>query len=381
MIEEFKAALQEVARSTGRRGDTFLAHITPEEAEYLEKKYGGGTENPVTGLMEYAGEPGAGRGGEGSTGGGQGPGGGGDSGGGGFGGSRGDERGGMSEADAPSNVGRGFGGAQPQGRASRGEVRSGTSAPGKGKGPARGGTGKGSPSSASPEAGRAISRALSAMMSLGFGVPTSPVSLVDPEKDLVGIPAAVRDIAQALGNLKDVALGKTSAQFGKVESADPQGPTGVDVAAPSGVPAGGGEFFVVPYGTGPLDFSLTRPDAMEAPHFLGMGQAMTPLQQRSMLATYGTGGESGAYRSEPAQEYFRNLFLRNVLGDQGEIVSGARVLPVEAQYAREGLGLDVTPETSVENFARALSGLPSSEQVAEYMAAWQAAQPVTAREA
>jgi len=386
MIEEFKAALQEVAKVTGRRGDTVMVHITPEEEKYLEREFGGSTTNPVTGLKEYAGEPGAGRGGAGEGGFGGSDRGGGDSSGGGgrggFGGSRGDPRGGMTERDAPSNLGRAAGPAGPavgRGRGRGTPGRSGSDAPSD----MRGGVG-GQPSSslgrgtgASSDAGRSISRALSAMMSLGFGLPASALSIVDPEKDLVGVPAALRDIAQTLGTVKDKgleALGLESARGpGAVDVADPQGPTGVGMGPPSGVPAGGGDFTPV-NATGQLDFSLSRPEAMERPYFLGMGDAMTPLQQRAHLATYGTGGEAGTYRSEPAQEYFRNLFLRSIMDDQGGILPGAQVLPVEAQYAGN-MGFDVTPEMSVENFARALSGLPSSEQVAEYMAAWQPGPP------
>ena len=43
---------QEIARM-GRRGDTMLAHITPEEARLLRRRGGSGTINPVTGLPEF----------------------------------------------------------------------------------------------------------------------------------------------------------------------------------------------------------------------------------------------------------------------------------------------------------------------------------------
>jgi hypothetical protein len=39
--------------SKGRRGDTMLAHITPEEAEMLKSMGGSGTINPDTGLPEF----------------------------------------------------------------------------------------------------------------------------------------------------------------------------------------------------------------------------------------------------------------------------------------------------------------------------------------
>jgi len=43
---------QDIARM-GRRGDTMLAHITPEEARLLRRRGGSGTINPVTGLPEF----------------------------------------------------------------------------------------------------------------------------------------------------------------------------------------------------------------------------------------------------------------------------------------------------------------------------------------
>jgi len=47
-------AMAEMLRRMGRRGDTMLAHITPEEAEMLMEAGGSGTINPMTGLPEFA---------------------------------------------------------------------------------------------------------------------------------------------------------------------------------------------------------------------------------------------------------------------------------------------------------------------------------------
>lgn len=49
-------ALRDMARrvaDAGRRGDTMLAHITPEEARMLKARGGAGTRNPKTGLLEF----------------------------------------------------------------------------------------------------------------------------------------------------------------------------------------------------------------------------------------------------------------------------------------------------------------------------------------
>ena len=47
-------AMAEMLRRMGRRGDTMLAHITPEEADMLMEAGGSGTINPATGLPEFA---------------------------------------------------------------------------------------------------------------------------------------------------------------------------------------------------------------------------------------------------------------------------------------------------------------------------------------
>ena len=47
------AGIAQTMKDQGRGKDTMLAHISPEEAELLEKRGGVGTINPVTGLPEY----------------------------------------------------------------------------------------------------------------------------------------------------------------------------------------------------------------------------------------------------------------------------------------------------------------------------------------
>jgi hypothetical protein len=47
-------SMAEMLRRMGRRGDTMLAHITPEEADMLMQMGGSGTTNPDTGLPEFA---------------------------------------------------------------------------------------------------------------------------------------------------------------------------------------------------------------------------------------------------------------------------------------------------------------------------------------
>ena len=203
----------------------------------------------------------------------------------------------------------------------------------------------------------------------------------DEAAGITGMMGATRGIARGIGTAANQGLSALGLDVGHAptaeDSPDPQGSTGVDVAAPGGVPAGGGGVLEPPV---PPDFSLQRPDALEAPAFLGLGNAMTPLQQRAKLATFGTGSEVGGYRSEPALDFYKNLFLRSVIGDDGQIAEGAQLLPVEAQYIQQNLGLDPGPDVDIENFARSLSDLPSREQAAAFLSAFEAANAPRERE-
>jgi hypothetical protein len=53
MSEGGVASIAQAIARMGRRGDTMLAHITPEEARLLRRRGGSGTINPVTGLPEF----------------------------------------------------------------------------------------------------------------------------------------------------------------------------------------------------------------------------------------------------------------------------------------------------------------------------------------
>jgi hypothetical protein len=48
------SSMAQLVAGAGRRGDTMLAHITPQEAEMLKAAGGAGTINPITGLPEFA---------------------------------------------------------------------------------------------------------------------------------------------------------------------------------------------------------------------------------------------------------------------------------------------------------------------------------------
>lgn len=75
----------------------------------------------------------------------------------------------------------------------------------------------------------------------------------------------------------------------------------------------------------------TRPVAMAAPGFLGLG-GMSPLQQRTSIATRALGGDSPLYRSQDASDYYDNLLLRAMITDSGGTGSLDDVSDIEKQY-------------------------------------------------
>jgi len=363
-----KIDLRDLAKALARAGrgkDTMLAHITPREAKVLDA-IGGGDTNPQTGLPEY-GEGGADAGstggdsGTGSSGGG--PAGGSDpgtgrGGGGPAGGTAGAASGGGGEADRGGRASRGDvrGGAQGRGpgrggtgrggigssvggggQAGRSEVRSGTNAPGKGLGVARGGFGIGAQNAAA-EAEAAENAIRDKRVRQVTGI-------------MMGMPIdQLHDIAEVIGEGIS-AFGGPSA--GTIGSADPNAPGVTGVAGPADVSGGEsppGEPLALP--------GLERPEEIPFPQFLGISDAMTPLQQRAKIATFGTAGEVGGFRGPEAQEVYKNILLRSILGDENQVLPGSQILPVEAQYAQQALGSDVSQDMSVESFARTLMGLP-----------------------
>lgn len=93
----------------------------------------------------------------------------------------------------------------------------------------------------------------------------------------------------------------------------------------------------------PISFS--RPNPVTLPGSLGLSSAMNNLQQRAAIATDATQGSS-VYRSQKAQDYYKNLLRRALIGDNGELGEFGQVLPVENQYLRSLLGASYQPNTS-----------------------------------
>lgn len=106
------------------------------------------------------------------------------------------------------------------------------------------------------------------------------------------------------------------------------------------------------------DFKSVRPQgALNPPNALSLGggfsSQMTPLQQRSSIATQATSGGGGAYTDPAVQDYYRNLALQSLTSSSGRVQSGAFVLPIERQYLSTVFGVEPRNQ-SVSSFLSAL---------------------------
>ena len=96
------------------------------------------------------------------------------------------------------------------------------------------------------------------------------------------------------------------------------------------------------------------PGAIDAPGFLQLGSSMTPIQQRSKIATYGVSGDAGAYRDPATIEFYKNLVTRDLVDPSTRKVrAGAQVLPVERQFVTDVLGQSPRADTA-DSFLSAL---------------------------
>lgn len=96
------------------------------------------------------------------------------------------------------------------------------------------------------------------------------------------------------------------------------------------------------------------PGAIDAPGFLQLGAGMTPVQQRSKIATYGVSGDAGAFRDPATIEFYKNLVTRDLVDPSTrKVKAGAQVLPVEKQFVTDVLGQSPRADTA-ESFLSAL---------------------------
>lgn len=76
---------------------------------------------------------------------------------------------------------------------------------------------------------------------------------------------------------------------------------------------------------------FVRPDEMAAPDYLELSPAMTDLQRRTRLATFGVAGNDSRFRGADAQALYRNILLR-ALVDDGRALGTLRLEPIERQF-------------------------------------------------
>ncbi len=145
------------------------------------------------------------------------------------------------------------------------------------------------------------------------------------------------EIAAAIGTAATAAKGIAGAFKKPKAPPAPQTP-----AAPTG-PA-----------TQPDVTSFTRPAAGSPPGFLGPGLAgLTPIQQRTKSATLGTSGSDSRFRDPEALSFYKNLLFRDVVGDDGAVIPGASITPIEKQFLKQGFGQTPQADTP-ESFLSAL---------------------------
>lgn len=91
----------------------------------------------------------------------------------------------------------------------------------------------------------------------------------------------------------------------------------------------------------PDQTSFQRPKTLDgAPNYLmtagGLNSAMTPVQQRSQIATQASSGEDSAYRDPEVLEYYRKLAMHSLTNNKGQAMGD--VLPIEREYLDRVLG-------------------------------------------
>lgn len=92
--------------------------------------------------------------------------------------------------------------------------------------------------------------------------------------------------------------------------------------------------------------SFIRPEIMPSPQFLGLSAAMSPLQQRTAIASRAVAGQGGEYTSPEAQTYYDNLLQRSLIGDGSELFGLDTLLPIDLQYLAQIRGIENPADTS-----------------------------------
>ena len=91
------------------------------------------------------------------------------------------------------------------------------------------------------------------------------------------------------------------------------------------------------------------------PMFLGFSGGMTPLQQRTNIAAFGTNADDSRYRTPQASQFYRDMAFRSLLTPEGGLSAGD-IADIERQYLMY-LGQvpeDDSPEAFLSALARAV---------------------------
>lgn len=84
--------------------------------------------------------------------------------------------------------------------------------------------------------------------------------------------------------------------------------------------------------------AYSRPPETQPPGGLELPSAMPSASQRATIATFGAHGQS-KYRDPQAFDYYKNIALRDLLDEGGNIIEGATLLPIEREYVQRMTGM------------------------------------------
>ncbi|MGI9501953.1 MAG: hypothetical protein ACR2RE_02705 [Geminicoccaceae bacterium] len=91
--------------------------------------------------------------------------------------------------------------------------------------------------------------------------------------------------------------------------------------------------------------AYTRPATIPTPQFLGLSSSMSPLQQRSAIASRAVAGQAGEYFSPEAQAFYDNLLQRALIDDTGGLMGLDTLLPIDLQYLAQIRGIENPADT------------------------------------
>lgn len=102
------------------------------------------------------------------------------------------------------------------------------------------------------------------------------------------------------------------------------------------------------------NFANVRPASVDtAPSFPGLSAGMTPLQQRSSLATNLLNSDLASPSDAEALKLYRDIATFDLTDPSGAVRGSAQVLPIERQLAGQGFNQEPL-SNSIESFLSAI---------------------------